>query len=176
MGKYRDSSLFFIPDDPDQVFNGLTTGHDYVVPYDQGMVIAGSVSAVQAQSVGARYPFKVPMEATRGWKYLTRGFLHEEMSTDIEVRNNNWHEAQRVYCSLVRGDVRIVADFSREPPDGFLRRELIPMLLMRPDEVTSINRLPPGEFLRQVGWDDNDKRPLQSAKVLQFRRPEAVPA
>lgn len=178
MGKYRDSSLFFIPDDPEQVFNGLTTGHDYVVGRDQGMVVAGAVSFAQVQAMRKAYPGKIPMEATRGWSYLVHGFLHHEMSTDLEVRRNNWQEAQRVYCGMLRGDVRVVADFAAEPAGGFLRRELMPLLLMeRPDAVTSVNHMTPADFMHWAGWDkEGSNNPPRRAQIFQFRRPAASPA
>lgn len=167
MGSYRDSFLSFQPTDPAQVFNGITSGSDYVVGRDQGIFFASALPQARRQAVLTAYPGKRPMELTQGWRQLTQGFLAHEMSHDLELRRHNWQEAQRIYASALHGDVRVVADFAAEPPDGFLRQELLPLLLLRADSVSTINRLAPAEFVKQAGWQSgaNPKK----ARIFQLR-------
>jgi len=142
----------FMPHDQNCLFNGITTGRDYAVPYDGGMFVSPALPRVRREAVLHAYPNKQPLEQTRGWNHLTQGYLAHEMSRDFELRRHNWEEAQRIYFSQLQGDVRLVADFENEPEDGFLRRELIPILLLRPDKVTSINRRPVADFIKSQGW------------------------
>lgn len=163
--------MTFMPLSREQLFNSVTDEDDFVPPADAAIYLSPTLPAEERQSWQKAYPARVPMEKTKGWRDLTQGFLAHDMATNFDMRRANWEEAQCLYFCSVEGDIRIVADFAAEPADGFLRRELIPILQLRAKYVT-INHRSVDEFMASTGWNNSaeNETTTTSAQIIPFPR------
>lgn len=160
-------NMTFMPLSTEQLFATLSNEDDYAPAPQAAIYFSPSLSHEQRQKWQKAYPARIPMEGTKGWTELTSGYLAHEMATNFDLRRASWEEAQRLYFLSVMGDIRLCADFECEPADGFLRRELLPILQLRARAVT-INHLPVEEFIARTSWMAADATAQGEAQIIPF--------